>query len=605
MDEQSKGSITRRDFLRAAGLGLGTLAGAVVACGRGGRQAAPIPSRLPSSQPEAVSVVATTPATPSSTPTAAPSPELAADLVLLGGKVITVDPADSIAEAVAIRNGLIQAVGSTEEIRILAGPDTETIDLGGRALTPGLIDAHNHLQVMGLMHGYYVPFLPPEVKDLADLRAKLTEVVGETPEGEWVKGYFMVVNEGRLPNRYDLDPVSPQHPVWIMQQGGHYGSANSLALQVAGITSATSDPVGGVVEREAGGEPTGVFYNHRAMDLVRLHIPRYTQAEVQENVASVQPLFAAAGVTSFQDNNVRGTDTVNTYLGAGPRGDMQIRGAIYYTLEWPGDVERALNEIAHGFDDEYMRFAGFKFLLDGQPKMAYCHEPHEGVSWNLPTWEPETFKAAVRDLHDTGLQVCVHCVGDAAVDLTLDAFEKAINANPRPDPRHRIEHCVLTTPEASRRMKDLGVVVSTQPQFLRLGGDAYVGLFGEERARRAMVTREWLDAGVPVALGSDAPTTPWYAPQVTLFGAVTRITASGRRHEPDQALTVEEALRAHTMGSAYAAHEDTIKGSIEVGKLADLVVWSEDPYTAPIQRLWEIPVDITFVGSQVVHQRTG
>jgi predicted amidohydrolase YtcJ len=528
-----------------------------------------------------------------------------ADLVLLGGRVITMDPVGSSAEAVAVRDGLIQAVGSTEEVRALVGPATEIVDLGGRALSPGLIDAHNHLQVMGLMNGYYVPFLPPEVKNVADMQAKLAEAVAAAPEGEWVKGYFMVVNEGRLPNRHDLDPVSPEHPVWIMQQGGHYGSANSMALQVAGINSATPDPVGGVIEREAGGEPTGVFYNHRAMDLVRLHIPRYTQADVRDNITSVQPLLAAVGVTSFQDNNVRGTDTVGTYLGAGPRGDMLLRGAVYYTLEWPGDVDRALTEIAPGGDDPYMRFAGFKFLLDGQPKMAYCHEPHEGVSWSLPTWEPETYKEAVRVLHDTGLQICVHCVGDAAVDLTLDAFEGAMDANPRPDPRHRIEHCVFTTPEATQRMKDLGVVVSTQPQFLRLGGDAYVELFGEERARRAMVTREWLEAGIPVALGSDAPSTPWYTPQVTLFGAVTRITASDQRYEPDQALTVQEALHAHTMGSAYAAHEESIKGSVEVGKLADLVVWSEDPLAAPIQRLWKTPIDLTLVGGKVVYKRTG
>jgi predicted amidohydrolase YtcJ len=151
-------------------------------------------------------------------------------------------------------------------------------------------------------------------------------------------------------------------------------------------------------------------------------------------------------------------------------------------------------------------------------------------------------------------------------------------------------------------MKDLGVVVSTQPQFIRLGGDAYADLLGEERARRAIVTREWLEAGVPVALGSDSPSTPWYTPQVTLFGAVTRVTFSNQRYEPDQALTVKEALRAHTMGSAYAAHEDDVKGSVEVGKVGDLAVWSEDPYTAPVQRLWQIPIEMTLVGGEVVYR---
>jgi predicted amidohydrolase YtcJ len=220
----------------------------------------------------------------------------------------------------------------------------------------------------------------------------------------------------------------------------------------------------------------------------------------------------------------------------------------------------------------------------------------------MPTWNPQTFKDAVRALHDTGLQICVHCAGDAAVDLTLDAFEEAMNGNPRPDPRHRIEHCVITKPESTQRIKDLGVVVSTQPQFIRIGGDGYANLFGEERARRAIVTREWLESGVTVALGSDAPSTPWYTPLATLIGAVTRATFSNQRFEPDQAMTIQEALRAHTMSSAYAAHEEDIKGSIEAGKLADLVVWSTDPYTASMQELWQSTIEMTLIGGEIVHQ---
>jgi predicted amidohydrolase YtcJ len=177
-----------------------------------------------------------------------------------------------------------------------------------------------------------------------------------------------------------------------------------------------------------------------------------------------------------------------------------------------------------------------------------------------------------------------------------------MNANPRPDPRHRLEHAIITTPQATQRIKDLGVVVSTQPQFIRLGGDHYAEMFGEERARRVIVTREWLEAGVPVALGSDAPTTPWLTPQVTLFGAMTRITFSNQFYEPEQSMTIQEALRAHTMGSAYAGFEEDVKGSIEPGKLADLAVWSEDPYTAPLKRLWQIPIAMTLVGGEIVYQ---
>ncbi len=554
---------TRRQFLAGAGA---ALAGTALACGRERNVATTVPALMP--------VPTSAPTVPPVIPTA--PPERAADLVLLSGKIITVDSADTIAQAVAVKDGLIQAVGTHDEVTGLVGEATRVVDLGSKPVTPGLIDAHNHFQVMGLMNSYYVPLLPPEVVTVQDLQARLTEAVAQTAEGEWVKGYFMFIQGVGLPTRHDLDAVSPNHPIWILQQGGHYGSANSLALEIAGITADTPDPVGGLIGRDPNGEPDGIFYNHRAMDLLRQHVPRYTQEMVQENILSTQPLFAACGVTSFQDNNVRGTDTVATYLDVGKRGGMYLRGAVYYTLEWPGDLDRALYEMEH-YEDEFMRFAGFKFLLDGQLTMAYCHEPHNGERWDMPTWNPQTFKDAVRALHDTGLQICVHCAGDAATDLTLDAFEEAMNGNPRPDPRHRIEHAVITKPESTQRMRELGVVVSTQPQFIRLGGDGYADLFGEERARRAIVTREWLDAGVTVALGSDSPSTPWYTPQVTLFGAVTRVTFSNQRFEPDQALTIQEALRAHTMGSAYAAHEEDVKGSVEVGKMADLAVWGEDP----------------------------
>ena len=282
---------------------------------------------------------------------------------------------------------------------------------------------------------------------------------------------------------------------------------------------------------------------------------------------------------------------------------MILRGSVYYTLEWPEDVNRALREIEYGEGGEFLHFAGFKFLLDGQAKMAYCHQPHNGVRWDLPTWEPQSFKEAVRAMHDTGLQISVHCIGDAAVDLTLDAYEEAMNANPRDDPRHRIEHVIITTPEATQRMRDLGVVACAQPQFLRLTQDGWASIFGAERARRAIVTREWLDGGVHLALGSDAPTTPWYNPQMTLMGAVTRLTLNNQPHEPGQALTIQEALRAHTMGSAYATHEEAVKGSIEVGKLADLAVWGRDPLTVSPQHLWDAPIDLTLVGGKVVYQR--
>jgi predicted amidohydrolase YtcJ len=219
----------------------------------------------------------------------------------------------------------------------------------------------------------------------------------------------------------------------------------------------------------------------------------------------------------------------------------------------------------------------------------------------MPTWDPDVFKDTVRALHDTGLQVCVHCGGDAAADLALDAFEEAMNANPRPDPRHRLEHAVITTPESTQRMLDLGVVVSTQPQFIRVGGDHYPEYFTPEQIARVLVTREWVDAGVTVALGSDTPTTPWIEPQATLWGAMTRRTYSDQVMGPEQVLTIDECLRAHTINAAHAAHQEDVKGSLEQGKMADLVVWSADPYTATADEVYRAAIDLTMVDGEIVY----
>jgi hypothetical protein len=377
--------MSRREFLIGAGA---ALAGAMLACGRGGvGDTGEVPPVSGTAVPVLTPVADATPI--QITPVA--PPEQAADMAFIGGKVITVDGADTIIQAVAVKDGLIQAVGSDAEIAALAGEATRVIDLHGRAVTPGLIDSHNHFQVVGLLNSYYTPFMPPDVVTIEQLQAALAEAVAAKPEGEWVIGYFLFIQGVMLPTKRELDPVTANHPVWIVQQGGHYGSANSLALQMAGITAETPDPPGGMIGRDPGGEPNGVFYNHRAMDLLRKVVPPYTSDDVRNNIMTSQPLFASCGVTSFHDNNVRGVDSVATYLDVGKQAQMYLRGAVYYTLEWPADLDRALYETEHGYADDFMRFAGFKFLLDGQPTMAYCHEPHNGDRWDMPTWDPQVF----------------------------------------------------------------------------------------------------------------------------------------------------------------------------------------------------------------------
>ncbi len=594
-----KRTLSRRDFVRLSALTIGGLI--IGGCRR--EEIAPVPATPVSATnpPPAVSTAITPRPVVTSASAVTSSPF--AETIFVNGKVIVMDAADTIAQAVAVKDGRIAKTGTDQAIRALAGPNTKTIDLRGRVLTPGLIDPHLHLRVMGLQKTFFVPLMPPEVKTLPELQMKLAQVAAKTPKGQWIVAYYFTIGGvSAIPAKEDLDKAASEHPVFMMHQAGHYATVNSLGLKMAGVTARTESPTGGIIEKDAKGEPTGRLFNHRAMNIVRSKIPPYSPEMVRASIVETTALFAACGVTSFQDNNVYGEEDINAYQDTAKQSKLSARGAYYHTLEWPADLPGALK--LKPFDDPYMKFGGYKFLVDGQATTAYCHEPHNGTRWNLSTWEVNSYKQAVRALHDTGMQICVHCGGDAAVDMALDAFEEAMKANPRPDPRHRIEHAVLTTPKATKRMRDLGIVVSTNPIFIRSSGDAYFALFGEKRTQeRGIVTREWLDAGIPVTIGSDAPTTPWYTPQATLAAAVARLTLTNRVMGANHVMTIKEALRAHTITAAYAAFEEKIKGSLESGKLADLIVWTQDPYAMNPGQLFEATIDLTMVGGKSVYQK--
>jgi predicted amidohydrolase YtcJ len=594
-------TLSRRDFIKLSAL---TLGGIALAGCRGDQivRMTATPAPTSGAQPKVVSTTKPSASSPVAAPTFPPG--TIADTIFTNGKVIVMDASDTTAQAIAVKDGRILQIGTDDKIRALAGPNTKTVDLRGRVLMPGLIDPHNHLRVMGLQTSFFVPFLPPEVKTLPEMQTKLSQVAAKTPKGQWIVAYYFTVGGvTAIPAKEDLDKAAPDHPVFMMHQAGHYATVNSLGLKLGGITASTASPSGGIIEKDAKGEPTGRLFNHRAMNIVRSKIPPYSPDMVRASIVETAALFATCGVTSFQDNNVYGDEDINAYQDVAKQGMMSIRGSYYHTLEWPADLPPALK--LKPFDESNMKFGGYKFLVDGQATTAFCHEPHNGTRWNMSTWEVTSYKQVVRALHDTGMQICVHCGGDAAVDMALDAFEEAMKANPRPDPRHRIEHAVLTTPQATKRMRDLGIIVSTNPIFIRSSGDSYFTLFGEKRTQeRTIVTREWLDAGIPVTIGSDAPTTPWYSPQATLAAAVTRLTLTNRVLGANHTMTIKEALRAHTITAAYAAFEEKIKGSLEPGKLADMIVWTQDPYPMTPEQLFNSTVDLTMVGGKIVYQKT-
>ena len=576
--------LTRAEFLRLAAASMG---GMILACRSGGRQ------EMTTQLTETLAPI------PFETQSPAVLPEgTQANLVLINGKILTVDNQDTIYQAMAVSGQCIQLLGTTEAALAVATPDAQVIDLAGRTVTPGLIDPHLHFRGYGLMTSYYTPYNPPDVVDIPSMQLKLREDLHGRQPGEWVNGYYMGFRDKPIPTKEDLDPVSPDNPVYMMHIGGHWGTANSAALALAGVTHNTPNPEGGIIEK-VGGELTGVFYNHRAMDVLRKAAPPISDNLVRASIIETQRLMAACGLTCFHDNNIRDIDSIRAYQELSQSGALFLRNNLYLTLEWPSDLNKI--DQVDVIQNDVTRFMGYKFLIDGQGPTAYTHEPHAGSEHRMTTWDPDRFKETVLSLHNTGLQICVHCIGDAASDLVLDAYENAQNTNPRSDPRHRIEHMVLSSPTAAQRARDLGVVISTQPAFIYLFGDGWQALFGEARMPRIMVTREWLDTGVHLAIGSDAPSTPFYHPQATLAGAMTRYTFNQTPIGPDQGLTFSEALRAHTIEAAYAGHQETVLGSLEPGKFADFVIWPQDPSALSARDLTlTTTVDGTFIGGMQV-----
>lgn len=587
MVHHHKHGLNRRDFLKISGAALG---GVGLACGGGAKLVE-------------LTAVPTTGTTSTTIPTMAPGEF--ADIILVNGNIVTIDPNRTIAKALAIKDGIIRLVGDDAAVRNLAGDSTQVIDLTGRTATPGLIDAHCHLNACGLVGTTYVDCSWPTVFTISDMQTKISERITTTPSGEWVIGIGWVTFEGRYPNKHDLDPVSPNHPVMIINMGGHMAVVNSLALEMAGVNANTKDIGNGRFLREANNEPDGTVMNHPAMDVFRRLWPKdlLNVKTYEASVLNPQAKFASMGITSFQDNYARDLDRMQAYFNIARRGEMTIRGQVMNVLEYIQELDGRIDAIeAMRYEDDFMHFAGGKFQVDGALEASFTNEPHDGIAWNMSIWKPKDLNEAVLAFHDAGYQVALHTAGDAAVDMALDAIENAMSKNPRPNPRHRIEHSPLNTEDALQRTKDFGVVISTQPTIIRAFADAIERIWGEERTQRLIPTRTWLDMGIPLCLSSDAPSMPWWDPQSTLFASIVRASYTRKPISPEQALTIEEAMYAHTMGGAYADFAEDKKGSLEPGKFADLVVWHDNPYTVDTKDILNLTVDLTMVDGKVVYQ---
>ena len=525
------------------------------------------------------------------------------------GAVYTSDAEGSWAEAIAVRGKRILAVGATADLGARF-PVAESINLEGRTVVPGFIDAHNHYlatgEGLGSINTRYPAVASPE-----DLVTSIREAAAATPAGEWIHGFgFDHGKYNRPPTRWDLDRATTGHPVAIRHVSGHYLLVNSRVLEAAGVDDSTPDPKGGAFIRDEQGRNTGLCMD-AACELVEpvavdigSHGPNFhVRASLDDLVAAIEragEAYFAAGLTTVCDAQVTERELA-AYREAQRRGKWWLR-VVCMPLSHRLEEYRSVG-LTGPFGDDLLWIGPMKFYMDGSliGGTAVFEDPYgeQGEFAGLYYWEPEEMRRMIGEAHHQGWQVGIHTQGDRAIDAVLDAIEAAMEADPRPDPRHRIEHCGYPRPDQLGRMARLGVIAVNQPNYLHDQGDEFLSRLGD-RARRLIPMREEIEAGVAIALSSDADVTSFH-PLETITNAVVRRTIAGRDIGADQALTVEEAIRAHTIGAAYAIHADDRLGSIEEGKYADLTVIDGDPFAAEPAEIRNLPIWMTVLGGKIVH----
>ena len=524
-----------------------------------------------------------------------------ADLIVQNANVLTVDDGRPRAEAFAVANGAFLAVGSTDEVRDLAGGGTEEVDLKGKTVVPGFIDAHLHALSSGIAH---VRSVDCDLRSIGEIQEALRQRASETPKGEWVRGFKFddtKTAESRFLRRADLDAVSVDHPIYVSHRAGHHGFVNSRALDVAGLDRDTPDPAGGEFERDPGtGELTGVAAE-RAMGPFSALIPPVTEADRRAGLVRICEMFNAAGLTSVHDAIVSDRDLV-TYQKGYADGDLTLR---VNALMWHTHLDALISAGIRGeFGDAMLRIGGIKMLADGAiaGRSAWLSQPYEGTDsdYGIRVMAPEELEPLAEKIHKAGFQICVHANGDAAIDMTLTAYEKAVASSPRPDSRHRIEHCTLVNPDLLDRMKRLGCVATPFCTYVYYHGEK-MRFYGEERLKWMFAQRSFIDNGI-VSTGSTDYVPGPFEPLTGIQSCVTRTDSNGKVWGANQRITVAEALRCYTLNGAYASFEENVKGSITPGKLADFVVLGEDITKTDTAAIKDIPIEMTVVGGRVVHR---
>ena len=549
-----------------------------------------------------------------------------ADLVLVGGRVLTVDSSDRIAQAVAIAGNRIIAVGTTAEVNRFAGPTTRRVDLHGGVLTPGLLDAHAHFSGGGADRLYVVDLSYPTVKSIADVAAAIRAKVATTAKGAWIQGRGW--DEGKLAERRlisakDLDAVAPDNPVFLTQTTGHYGVANSAALRLAGVTQDTRDTPGGTIDRNPDGTPTGVL-KEGAMGLVRRLIPPRAAAETEAGMRDFAKAFNAECMTGLKDPGIS-SQTWDLYKKVEQSGALPVRVFALWTGGRSVDAaKRVIAERAvmtrpyENTGDDHVIAGGVKLYIDGSggARTAWLYD-----DWNkdyhgtdagnrgYPTSSADTIRMLIRMYHDAGMHVAVHSIGDRAIDWVVDTYDQAMRENPKKGLRHAIIHANIPTEHAIDVMArlqhefDAGYPESSA-SFTWWLGDTYAGNFGVARSLRLNPFKTFLSKGIIWANGSDYNVTPFPA-RYGIWSAIERRPLLGVYGDDPfgraESVDVHAALRAVTLWAARQMFLEKKVGSIEVGKYADLAIWDRDFYSVPTNDIKDAKCLMTIFDGKIVY----
>jgi predicted amidohydrolase YtcJ len=522
------------------------------------------------------------------------------ELVLHHADIITMDPAQPRAQAVAIAAGRFVAVGSNDEIMPLAAARSTSVNLEGKTVVPGFIDAHTHPASSGLRHLREVDC---DLRSIQAIGKAIAERASRTKPGGWVLGFKYddtKTEEGRPLRREDLDAAAPNHPVFISHRGGHTAYVNSKALETARILADVADPPGGKFGRDPGtGRLNGALFETA---LRRFNVrTSYTRQDRQEGVRLISQMMTRTGVTSVHDTGGDPED-LRAYQDAREAGQLGLR--VYCLIRYAFLDKMIEAGVRTGLGDEWVRVGAAKLMCDGSisERTARLAEPYVGRPSDygiLVTPEPELYEQA-RKAHAAGWQVGTHANGDFAIDLTLRVYERLQKEMPRPDARFRLEHCTVLTSALIARIKALGAIPNPFSTYVYYHGEK-MREYGADRLNRMFAVRSLLDAGIRVTQTSDYPPGP-FEPMMALQSSVTRTDSKGNVWGPQQRVTVEEAIRVGTLNGAYASFEERLKGSIESGKLADLVVLGRNPLREEPSRLIQIPVERTMVGGRWVFE---